>query len=104
MHIPSEQFKTLNGAMHTIPLNGDYTFVQVTIKNGNTGIVTATIRPLLEANGLVDFQDDGFEGIEGGVVDLGANPKKRTFTIENRRCSALRLVDAGNGSFKVYIN
>lgn len=103
MHIPGEQSKTLNGATHTIPLNGDYTFTQVTIKSRNTGVVTATMRPLLEANGLTDFQDDDFEGIESGAVDLAANPKKRTFTIENRCCSALRLADAGNGSFKVFI-
>ena len=105
MHVPSEQSKVLTGALHTVALNGNYTHTQVTVKGRNSGNVTATIRPLLEANALTDFQDDDFEGVEDGAVNLGANPKKRTFTIENKRLSALRLADDNHvaGSFEVFI-
>lgn len=103
MTIPSEQHKILNGALHTIALNPDYTIVQVTLTGRNTGTVTATIRPILELNSPGDFIADDFEGVEDGVIDLAANPKKRTITIEGKRCSALRLADSGAGNFKVSI-
>jgi hypothetical protein len=103
--IPSEQSKFLTGALHTIALNGDYTFTQVTVKGRNTGNVTATIRPLLDDNSPANYHADDFEGVEDGAVNLGANPKKRTFTIDNKRLSALRLADDNHnaGSFEVFI-
>lgn len=103
MSINSEQTKTFTGALNQIILNGDYTYTQVTINGRNTGNVTATIRPLLENNSPASFNDDDFEGIEGGVINLALNPKKRTFTIEMKRCSAVRFADDGTGEYKVYI-
>lgn len=103
MSIPSENSVTLNGASTTIPLNSDYTFVQVTLTGRNAGVVTATARPLLERNKAVDFLNDEFEFIEGGEINLGDNPRKRTFTIERKRVSAIRLADAGAGAVKVFI-
>ncbi len=103
MRIPSEQFKTVAGAIITVPLNGDYTYLQVTLHGRNTGVITPTIRPLLERNDTADFQADDFELVEDGAVDLAANPKKRTFTVEMKRLSALRLTDAGAGNYKYSI-
>lgn len=103
MHIPSEQAITLNGATNTIPLNGNFTYTQVTINGRNTGTVTPTIRPLLELNSPANFHNDDFEGVDDGAVNLAANPKKRTFTIKSKRLSALRLVDDGVGNYQVFI-
>jgi hypothetical protein len=104
MRINTEQQKTLIGAVNTIQLNSDCTYTQVTISGRNTGNVTATIRPLLENNDIDDFQDDDFEGITDGVINLSLNPKKRTFTIEMKRATALRLEDDGAGEYKLYIS
>jgi hypothetical protein len=67
------------------------------ITGRNTAIVTATARPLLENNAMGDFLPDEFEFIEGGEINLGDNPRKRTFTIERKRLSAIRFADAGQG-------
>lgn len=80
-----------------------YTFLQVIITGRDTGTVTASIRPILEKNAPVDFEDEDFEGVEDGVIDLTEEPKKRTFTIDTKRVSALRLADSGAGAIKVYI-
>lgn len=103
MNIPSEQSITVNGATKTIALNGNYTCTQITITGRNTGTVTPTIRPLLELNSPANFQNDDFEGVDDGAINLAANPKKRTFTIESKRLSALRLVDDGAGNYQVII-
>lgn len=103
MHIPTEQTKEINGASVVIPINPDYTFTQVTLLARNTGVITGTVRPRLERNDPASFLAEEFEHIEGGAVDMAANPRKRTFTIESKRCSALKFADAGAGIYKVFI-
>jgi len=46
---------------------------------------------------LGDFLPDEFEFIEGGAINLADSPRKRTFTIERKRLSAIRFADAGAG-------
>lgn len=103
MSIPSEKKFTINGATKTIPVNGDYAFVQMTLTGRNTSIVTATARLLLENNAEEDFLPDEFEFIEGGEINLGENPRKRTFTIECKRLSTIRFADAGVGVVNGYL-
>lgn len=103
MGINTEQTKTLTGASNTILLNGDCTYLQVTIYGRNTGTVTPTVRPLLEKNAEADFLADEFEGVEDGAIDLSVSPRKRTFTVEVKRLSALKLADSGSGTYKAHI-
>jgi hypothetical protein len=83
-------------------LNGDYTFTQITLKGRDTGVVTARYRPVLENNSS-GFVDDEFEIITGGAINLADNPRRRTFTIDNRRLSAVRFSDSGTGAVQVFI-
>jgi hypothetical protein len=103
LNIPTERTKIINSALSTLLLNGDYTYTQITVYGRNTGAVTATVRPILEKNSEADFTDDEFEGIEDGAIDLAATPRKRTFTIDLKRCSAVRFEDGGAGAFTVHI-
>ena len=103
MRIKNEISKILTGTENTIAVNGDYTHTQITIGGRDTDTVTATARPLLENNGDDDFEDEEFEMIDGGQVDLSLYPRKRTFTINNKRLSALRFVFTGDGDYKVDI-
>lgn len=77
--------------------------MQVTLTGRNTAIVTATARPLLENNAVGDFLPDEFEFIDGGEINLADNPRKRTFTIESKRLSAIRFADAGVGVVNGYL-
>lgn len=103
MRIPSEQNVVINSASKTVLLNSDYAFTQVTLRGRNTGVITATYRPLLDDNRESNFTDDDFELISGGVINLADNPRKRTFPIENRRVTAIRFADAGAGEVKCHI-
>lgn len=105
MKIPSEQFKTLTGATNTILLNPNYRYTQVTIKGRNVGTITGTARPYLETNVPANFIDSEFESVDGAVVNLATLPGKRTFTIEKKLATALKLVDDNfaAGSYQVFI-
>lgn len=103
MNIPTEQTKVLTGAVTTLSINGDCTYTQVTVYGRSTGSITATIRPIFEKNAEEDFIDDDFEVVDGGAINLAETPRKRTFTIDLKRCSAIRFADNGEGSFKVHV-
>lgn len=104
MSISSSQEATLvGGTSKNIALNGDYTYTQITITGRNTGVVTARARPLLSDNSEASFQDADFEVVSEGTVDLAASPPKRTFTITDKRLSAIRLIDAGTGPYQYII-
>lgn len=99
MNIPREQNKPHSGGGSLIiPVNTDCVFTQLTITGRNTGTITLSARPDLQENDSDDFDDDDFESITDGVIDLAASPKKRTITIENKKISALKLVDSGAGN------
>lgn len=102
MRIPSEIQKEISGEVAVIATNPDYTFMQITLGGRNTGTVTVTARPILPTNDPDSFQDDEFEHVELGVINLADNPRKRTITIERRRVSALKLVDSGEGEYSFY--
>lgn len=99
MNIPSEQdVHHTGGGEKIIMLNSNYVFTQVTVTGRNTGVITSLARPILGMNALEDFEDEDFEAITDGEIDLSDSPSKRTFTIENKKMTALKLVDGGSGA------
>jgi hypothetical protein len=99
MRIPSEQnVPHTGGGEKIILLNPEYVFTQVTATGRNTGSIMALARPILTANNLDDFEDEDFEVITDGEIDLADDPSKRTFTIENKKMTAIKMVDAGSGN------
>jgi len=103
MQIPREQNVIhAGGGSKTILLNPEYAFTQVSITGRNTGTITPLARPVLTANELADFNDTEFESVIDGDVDLTGIQK--TFTIENKKMTALKMVDGGSGSVTFVIN
>ena len=104
MRIPKEQtIPHSGGGSKTIDVNPDYQFTQVTVTGRNTGIVTPFARPLLTDNEPENYQDDDFEAISDSAINLADNPRKRTFTIEHKRITAIKLNDAGTGALTFLI-
>lgn len=86
------------GGQKIVEVNPDCTFTQVTITGRNSGIVSCVARPVLSNNDPDDYADSDFETITDAEIDLSDSPSRRTFTIENKKVSALKFIDAGAGS------
>lgn len=99
MRIPAEQKIVSPGGEvnRKIAINPGYTFTQVTVTGRGSGVVTPFFRPILDNNQEGDFLDGDFESITGGAIDLAVPNSQRTFTIENKRATAIMMQDAGVG-------
>lgn len=98
MPIPTEQnVLHTGGGDKIIHLNPDYIFTQISVTGRNTGVITPLARPILADNDVDSFEDEDFEFITDGEIDLAAEPSKRTFTIENKKMTAIKMSDGGAG-------
>ncbi len=103
MRVPSSQeISVAGGGAKTIDLNSEYTYTQVTVTGRNAGSVTATARPMLANNEPNNYLPDDFEPITDGKIDLSA--KKRTFTISNKKLTAMKFTDDSEGDYIIIVN
>ena len=105
MRIPTQQtINHVGGGSPLIMLNPDYQFTQVTITGRNTGEITPFARPLLDVNAPGEFVDDDFETVTDSAINLADTARKRTFTISNKRLTAIKMVDSGAGTVRFIVN
>lgn len=90
---------------NTYPLqvNPRSVFTQITIRGRDTGSIKIQVRPLLEEQNQMNFVEADWEDVTGGTIDLEAPYGQRTVTVENKKLSYVRFVDASPGQFEVTV-